>query len=151
ETPCCSWAAFKLTRYLQEFTGEARYGDWVERLMYNGVGGILPIKDNGRHFYYADYRESGGVKVYAREAYTCCSGSYCQAVSDFTNHIYYKDASGLYVNLYLPSEVAWTRRDGDVKVAQETRYPEAETSTITVTPARDSAFALKLRVPGWSR
>src|SRR5262245_26890492 len=62
ETPCCSWAAFKLARYLMLFTGEARYGDWIERLLYNGIGGILPIKDNGRHFYYADYRVAGGVK-----------------------------------------------------------------------------------------
>ena len=43
ETPCCSWAAFKLARYLMQFTGEARYGDWIERLIYNGIGGILPI------------------------------------------------------------------------------------------------------------
>src|SRR5262249_57229229 len=33
ETPCCSWAAFKLGRYLTQFTGEARYGDWMERRM----------------------------------------------------------------------------------------------------------------------
>ena len=27
ETPCCSWAAFKMARYLMTFTGEARFGD----------------------------------------------------------------------------------------------------------------------------
>jgi uncharacterized protein len=150
ETPCCSWAAFKLARYLTQFTGEARYGDWVERLMYNGVGGILPIKDNGRHFYYADYRVSGGVKVYARDVYTCCSGTYCQAVADYPNQIYYKDSSSLYVSLYLPSEVTWDRAAGEVKVVQDTRYPEAETSTFTVDVKSGTAFALKFRVPGWS-
>ncbi len=149
ETPCCSWAAFKLSRYLTQFTGEARYGDWVERLLYNGIGGILPIKDNGRHFYYADYRVSGGVKVYARDVYTCCSGTYCQAVSDYPNQIYYKDASSLYVSLYLPSEVTWKRPEGEVKVTQDTRYPEAETSTLTLDLKQSAAFALKLRVPGW--
>jgi hypothetical protein len=151
ETPCCSWAAFKLARYLTQFTGEARYGDWVERLLYNGIGGILPIKDNGRHFYYADYRVAGGVKVYARDVYTCCSGTYCQAVSDFPNQLYYRDASSLYVNLYLPSEVTWNRAEGDVTIVQDTRYPEAETSTFTVNTKENSAFALKFRVPGWSR
>jgi hypothetical protein len=150
ETPCCSWAAFKLARYLTQFTGEARYGDWVERLMYNGVGGILPIKDNGRHFYYADYRVAGGVKVYARDVYTCCSGTYCQAVADFPNQIYYKDDSTLYVSLYLPSEVTWDRPTGQVKIVQDTRYPEAETSTFTVDVKTGAPFALKFRVPGWS-
>jgi uncharacterized protein len=150
ETPCCSWASFKLARYLTEFTGEARYGDWVELLMYNGIGGILPITGHGKHFYYADYRVAGGVKVYAREMYTCCSGTYCQATSDYPNQIYYKDPSSLYVSLYLPSEVTWKRPDGEVKLTQETRYPEAETSTFTLNPAKDTVFALKFRVPGWS-
>jgi hypothetical protein len=149
ETPCCSWAAFKLSRYLTQFTGEARYGDWVERLLYNGIGGILPIKDNGRHFYYADYRVAGGVKVYARDVYTCCSGTYCQAVADYPNQIYYKDESSLYVSLYLPSEVTWTRPQGEVKLTQDTRYPQAETSTLTLALKQSAAFALKLRVPLW--
>ena len=150
ETPCCSWAAFKLARYLTQFTGEARYGDWIERLMYNGIGGILWIKDAGRHFYYADYRVSGGVKIYSREVYTCCSGSYIQAVSDFPNQIYYRDATSLYVSLYLPSEVTWRGPAGEIKVTQETEYPEAETSSFTVSPSQSTAFALKFRVPGWS-
>jgi DUF1680 family protein len=151
ETPCCSWAAFKLGRYLMQFTGEARYGDWLERLLYNGVGGVLWIKDNGRHFYYADYRVDGGVKVYARDVYTCCSGTYCQAASDYPNQIYYRDASSLYVNLYVPSEVTWDRPEGDVKVSLETRYPEAEIATTTLELKQGSAFALKFRVPGWSK
>ena len=42
ETLCGSWAGFKLARYLMLFTGEARYGDWIERLFYNGAGAALP-------------------------------------------------------------------------------------------------------------
>lgn len=151
ETPCCSWASFRLARYLTQFTGEARYGDWVERLLYNGIGGILPIKENGRHFYYADYRVSGGVKVYAREAYTCCSGTYIQAVSDYPNQIYYKDDDSFYVSLYLPSEAVWKSRHGEIKIVQETRYPEDETSTFALDLKQRVSFTMKFRVPGWSR
>ena len=110
ETPCCSWASFKLARYLTEFTGEARYGDWVEWLMYNGVARHPAHPGHGRHFYYADYRVAGGVKVFSRDAYTCCSGTYCQGGADYPNQIYYKDPSSLYVSLYVPSEVTWKRR-----------------------------------------
>ena len=42
EIVCGSWAGFKMARYLMRFTGEARYGDWMERLFYNGVGAALP-------------------------------------------------------------------------------------------------------------
>ena len=45
ETPCGCWAAFKLCGYLTQFTGAATYGDWVERLVYNGIGAALPMAE----------------------------------------------------------------------------------------------------------
>jgi uncharacterized protein len=149
ETPCCSWAAFKLAKYLMQFTGESRYGDWIERLLYNGIGAALPITGNGKNFYYADYRVAGGVKYYARSTYTCCSGTYIQAVADYYNLVYLHDDSSLCVNLYLPSEVTWKGAAGEVNVAQKTSYPEAETSTFAVQTPQDLKFALKFRVPSW--
>ncbi len=150
EAPCGSWAGFKLSRYLTQFTGDARYGDWAEKLLYNGIGASLQINGAGRHFYYADYRLFSGVKIFSRNAYTCCSGTYIQDTSDFPNLIYYKDDRDLYVSLYVPSEVTWKRGDGEVTLLQETQYPEAETSTMTLRMAKPTEFGLKLRVPGWS-
>jgi DUF1680 family protein len=148
EVPCCSWAALKMARYLMTFTGESRYGDWIERLLYNAIGAALPITERGKNFYYADYRLPGGYKTYARSTYTCCSGTYIQAVTEYHNVVYFKDANSLYVNIYLPSEVTWSRSGGDVKLTQETSYPEAETSTMTISGS--GRFALKFRIPGWS-
>ena len=150
EAPCTSWASFKLARYLMEFTGEARYGDWIERVVYNGVGAVLPITDNGKHFYYADYHLGAGQKVYARSTYTCCSGTYFQGTAEYQNLIYFKDPSALYVNLYLPSTVTWEREGGTVRLTQETDYPEAETVGMRLAMDRPMRFALRMRVPGWS-
>src|SRR5271163_3316136 len=55
ETPCGSYAHFKVTRYLLRVTRDARYGDSMERMMYNTVLGAKPMQDNGETFYYADY------------------------------------------------------------------------------------------------
>lgn len=151
ETPCGSWAGFKLSRYLMQFTGEARYGDWMERLLYNGVGAALPIAEGGRNYYYADYRIAGGMKCYNWEPYTCCSGSYIQDVADYHNLIYFRDKAGLYVNLYVPSEVSWNHQGEEVKLVQDTQYPEADVSTLTLNTKRNMDFSLKFRVPGWSR
>lgn len=151
ETLCGSWAGFKLSRYLMQFTGEARYGDWIERLLYNGAGAALPLRPGGRNFYYSDYRIGGGMKVDYWENFTCCSGTYIQNMADYHNLIYYRDASSLYVNLYLPSEVVWRRPEGDVKLVQESGYPETETGTLVFDTKPEANFALKLRVPAWSR
>lgn len=151
ETVCGSWAGFKMARYLMRFTGEARYGDWMERLFYNGVGAALPITTGGRNFYYSDYRVAGGMKIYKRETYTCCAGTYAQCVADYHNLIYYQDDSGIYVNLFVPSEVVFTRPEGEVRVTQETDYPEAEVSTLSFSAPRSARFKVRFRVPAWSR
>jgi uncharacterized protein len=152
EIVCGSWAGFKLARHLMRLTGDARYGDWIERLLYNGVGAALPITGAGRNFYYADYRVGGGMKVYNWETFTCCSGTYIQNVADYHNLIYFKDAQGLYVNLYLPSDASWKSPAGDVSVVQETNYPDADSSTLTIERAPSNArFALHFRVPSWAR
>lgn len=150
EAPCCSWAGFKLARYLMMFTGEARYGDWIERLLYNGVGAALPIVENGKHFYYADYHLGAGMKYYSRSNYTCCSGTYFQDVVEYQNLIYFHDDQALSVNLYLPSSVEWKRADGAVKVTQQTSYPESEGIEMRVEAAAPTRFTLRLRVPTWA-
>lgn len=150
ECPCDSWAAFKLSRYLMMYTGEARYGDWIERLLYNGIGAALHIKDRGTHMYYMDYHLGSDLKYYSRNAFTCCSGTYFQNITEYSNLVYFRDAGALFVNLYLPSEVEWNGPAGAVRVVQTTGYPEADTIAFRFAMEQPAAFALKLRVPAWS-
>jgi len=152
ETPCGSWAAFKLARYLMKFTGEARYGDWMERLIYNGVGAALPMGPHGQTFYYSDYRLGGGRKIFHLDGtWPCCSGTLPQALADYHNIIYFRDPTGLYVNLYVPSEVTWSHEGREVKIEQETAFPEADTTNLTVRTTAKAAFDLKFRVPRWAK
>ncbi len=43
ETQCGAWAGFKMAKHLLCATGEAKYGDWVERLVLNGIGASIPM------------------------------------------------------------------------------------------------------------
>jgi DUF1680 family protein len=154
EAVCGSWGGFKLSKYLMRLTGEARYGDWIERLFYNGVGAALHVTGDVRNFYYADYRVGGGMKVYNWDTCTCCSGTYIQNMAEYHNLIYFKDARGLSVNLYVPSEVVWNHpieggKVSVVRVKQETEYPEAETTRFTLELATPTTLALRFRVPAW--
>jgi DUF1680 family protein len=151
EIGCGSWAGFKLSRHLMCATGEARYGDWAERLLYNGVGAMLPPTGRGRNFYYADYRVGGGIKVYNWDTFTCCSGTYIQNVAAYHDLIYFRDETGLYINLYLPSELRWDRPGNEVRLVQETHYPDAETVTLRLALRVPTSFPLHFRVPGWTR
>jgi DUF1680 family protein len=150
EIPCGSWAAFKLSMHLMQFSGEARFGDWIETLLYNGMGASLPPEPDGRCFYYGDYRISGGQKGFYWHEWPCCSGTYLQNMAEYHNMIYLRDDRGLFVNLYVPSEVTWDQDGQSITLRQETRYPESDTSALTVTAARPTRFAVRFRVPGWS-
>lgn len=149
EIPCGAWAAFKLSRYLMGFTGEARFGDWIETLLYNGIGAALPIEPDGKTYYYGDYRISSGIKQHYWYEWPCCSGTYLQTIADYHNVIYFHDSAGLSVNLFVPSEVTWQQGGQTVRLRQETRYPAAETTELTVYLERPLRFRLRLRVPGW--
>lgn len=151
ETPCGSWSIFKLSRYLIGFTGEARYGDWIEQMVYNGVGAALPMHGYGRTFYYSDYVLGGSHKIYYESAWPCCSGTYIQDMADYHNIIYFRDRNSLYVNLFVPSRVTWNKEGEEVRLEQMTDFPESDTTTLTVTSKKAAAFALQFRVPGWSR
>ena len=161
ETGCGTWAAFKFVRHLQSFTARASYGDWVERLLYNGVGAALPPADGGRTFYYADYRISGGQKTYYLDRrfpagpipdhtpFPCCSGTYPLAVTEYHNLLYYRDAHSLYVNLYVPSEVRFLVDGEPVTADLCTSYPVDGVSTLRFASSGAFRLALKFRVPEW--
>lgn len=150
ETPCGSWSIFKLSKYLLQFTGEARYGDWMEKAVYNGIGAALPMAGRGRTFYYSDYLLGGCQKTYYSAAWPCCSGTYIQDAADYHDIIYFRSGRSLYVNLFVPSQVAWKVDDTAVAVEQATDFPASETTTLTLRPEKPVQFSLKFRVPGWT-
>lgn len=150
ETPCGSWSIFKLSKYLLQFTGEARFGDWMEKAVYNGIGAALPMGSNGRTFYYSDYAIGGGQKNYYSAAWPCCSGTYIQDTADYHDILYFKGDRSLHVNLFVPSQVAWNVDDTAVQVEQLTDFPASDTTALTVKPERPVKFSLKFRVPGWT-
>jgi uncharacterized protein len=148
ETPCGCYAQAKLARYLLRFTGEARYGDGLERVLYNTLLGATDPDGNGDFFYYSDYHPRA-VKTFYHSKWPCCSGTLIQAVADYPINIYFYNSDGIYVNLYTPSEVRWTRHGAPVRMIQSTRYPLDGASEFRIETAGPEEFAVHLRIPGW--
>ena len=76
ETPCGAYGHFKITRYLLRVTRDSRYGDSMERVLYNTILGAKPIKEDGTSFYYSDYNNQFAKKGYYRDKWPCCSGTF---------------------------------------------------------------------------
>jgi DUF1680 family protein len=148
ETPCCAYGHFKLSRYLISITGESRYGDSMELILYNTILGAKEIQEDGRTFYYADYRSSAS-KRYFHSGWPCCSGTYPQVISDYGISSYFQDTDGVYINFYVPSELRWQRNGEAVRLIQNTTYPVGDRSAITLRMSTPQEFTLSLRIPAW--
>jgi DUF1680 family protein len=149
ETQCGCWAGFKLCKHLIELTGDARYGDWVEKLTLNGLSATIPPTRDGRVFYYSDYNPTGATKRNHDTPWTCCTGTRPLAVADYHALVYFHDRDALCVNLFTPSSVRWGVGDATTTVRQRTRFPERDETNFEVTMSKPAEFVLRLRVPGW--
>ena len=150
ETQCGSWAIFKLAKYLITSTGDARYGDWAEKALYNGVGASIPGDREGHVMYFSDYGAQGGSKEFRNDIrWSCCTGTRPMAVADYSDLIYFQSPDGIAVNLFAPSNVCWSQNGTTVTLRQQTKFPEEGQVDITMHIGKPCAFTLRLRAAKW--
>jgi DUF1680 family protein len=149
ETPCGAYAHFKLTRYLLRVSGDSRYGDSIERVMYNTILGAKPLMPDGRTFYYAD-NNFNAKKVYKESVWPCCSGTMPQIAADYRISAYFRDHQRVAVNLYIPSTLAWIQDGSPYSLEQQTNYPYESLIEFTLHTKHPKHFSLQFRIPAWS-
>lgn len=149
ETPCGAYGHFKIARYLLSVTGDSRYGDSMESVLYNTILGAMPLKPDGSSFYYSDYNMVAH-KGYHPDKWPCCSGTFPQITADYGISSYFRDADGIYVNLYVPSRLQWRQHGASLALTQTTHYPHASFTELVLKTDRDTAFAMRLRIPAWA-
>ena len=146
---CNTYNMLKLTRHLFEWTASPAYADYYERALYNH---ILASQDpkRGMMTYYVSLKP-GHFKTYSSptESFWCCVGTGMENHVKYGDSIYFHDADSLYVNLFIPSELKWHAKG--LTVRQETKFPESDTTRLTLTSAHPVNASLKIRVPAWTR
>jgi len=151
ETPCGSYAHFKLTRYLLRVTRDPRYGDSMERIMYNTVLGAKPLMPDGRTFYYSDYNFKGHKFYRPDQHWACCSGTLPQVAADYRINTYFRGPNSVWVNLYIPSELRWTQDGAAFTLTQKSEYPFDNSVRFEITTPVPKAFTLCFRIPAWAQ
>ncbi len=146
---CCAYNMLKLTRQLYSWTADPRYFDYYERVLLNHRIGTIRPKVGLTQYYLG--LAPGTWKTFNTEDQTfwCCTGSGVEEYSKLNDSIYWRDGEGLFVNLYIPSELDWPEKG--LKLRQDTKYPESESVNMRVTAAGPSPMAIRLRIPGWLR
>jgi len=139
-------------------TGEARFMDVVELALYNSVlsGGSL----DGTNFLYTNpLRVTDPLPVALRWSRTrvpfvtsfCCPPNLVRTVAEVGDYAYGKSDGAIWVNLYGGSTLATELSGGQkIKLTQETEYPWNGRIRLVINECGPTAFALKLRIPGWA-
>lgn len=144
---CVTYNMLKLTRTLFGWSPEARYADFYERAYFNG---ILPTQHpaDGEKAYYTPLA-SGYWKLFGtpNAGFWCCHGTGVENFSKLADSVYFHDDTGVWVNLFVPSEVTW--KEKGIRLVQETTFPESDTTLLTMHAQRPTRMALRVRVPYW--
>ncbi len=144
---CCTYNMLKLTRHLFSWEASARYADFYERALWNGILSSQNPED-GMMMYYVPMMP-GMYRTFMSpyDSFWCCTGTGMENHAKYGDSIYFHDADGLFVNLFIASELNWTEKG--LKVRQETRFPEEPGTTLVFSAAKPVRLALRIRIPEW--
>ena len=94
---------------------------------------------------------SGSHKVYStrENSFWCCVGSGFENHAKYGEAIYYHNDQGIYVNLFIPSEVNWKAKG--ITLRQETAFPAEENTALTIQTDKPVTTTIYLRYPSWSK
>ena len=147
EECCCSYNMLKLTRHLYEWTADPRYFDYYERSLLNmRLSTIYP--GTGHTQYYLSLTP-GAWKTFNTEgnSFWCCTGTGVEEYSKLNDSIYWHDHEGVFVNLFIASELDWAEKG--IRLRQETKFPAIPATLITVNAEKPVQTTIRLRIPEW--
>lgn len=160
---CAGIATVMLSWRLLLATGEARYGDLLERALYNVVASCADRE--GTAFFYANtlHQRTTGTgeagdpdQPNPRAAdsmrspwftVSCCPANLVRTLAALHMYVATTDASGLQIHQYM----ACTVDDGLRRLEVETCYPDDGAVTVRVVRTPSEPWTLTLRVPAWAR
>jgi uncharacterized protein len=140
-------------------SGESRYADLMERLLYNGILSSPGL--DGASFFYVnplmlrngryvrlsanppEEQKSSGRPEWHKVA--CCPSNTMRLRASLSSYFVTSNDTGFQIHQY--SNMAISFKDSQITV--ETEYPWDGQIKITVAESSDKPWALALRVPGW--
>jgi uncharacterized protein len=142
---CATVTWLQLNWRLLRLTGEARFGQEIERTVYNH---LLAAQDsrNGNISYYTSWF---GPKEWT-DAVLCCVSSGPRGIALIPQLVWGVDSGALVINLYTPGRAQVVLGDVRVQVVCETAFPADGDIKVILTPERASRFTVRLRVPEWA-
>ena len=132
---------------LMRLEGDMRYGDIMERTIYNALFGAQ--SPDGRHICY--FTPFTGKRSFQSGDTFCCNGNFRRAVAELPQKVYYRTQDGgIALNLFTSSDKKFDVNGKTVEIKEETKYPNSGEVKLTFTCSEPVEFAFRFRTPRWA-
>jgi DUF1680 family protein len=144
---CNTYNMLRLTEQLFAAEPKAAQADYYERALYNHI--LASIHPTVPGYVYFTPIRPAHYRVYSQpeQAFWCCVGSGMENPGKYGEFIYAQATNGLYVNLFIASELTATNLG--LTLRQETAFPDEPRTRLTMKLKKPADFTLHLRHPAW--
>ena len=144
---CVAYNLMKLERSVFTWTGDARWMDAYERQLWNCRLGTQNPQGLKQYFFplaagYWRYYHS------AEDSFWCCTGSGVEDFAKFNDTIYFHNASDIWVNQFIASELDWKEQKFNLR--QDTAFPAEQGTTLRIKVPAPQRRTLHIRIPSWT-
>ncbi len=146
---CNTYNMLKITRQIFGWDPKAEYADYYERGLVNHIL-ASQNPETGMVLYYLPLK-TGVPKSFGTptDSFWCCTGTGMENHAKYGDSIYFHAGNEtLWVNLFIASELTWTERG--LRLRQQTRYPEEDSTRLTLTCEKPVELAIRVRHPYWA-
>ena len=144
---CNTYNMLRLTEGLFATEPKATYADYYERALYNHI--LASVDTDHPGFVYFTPIRPGHYRVYSQpeQCFWCCVGTGMENPGRYGRFIYAKAEDGLYVNLFVPSELSVP--ESGLTLRQETKFPDEEHTRLSIKLKHPATMTIYVRHPGW--
>ncbi|HUF10379.1 MAG TPA: beta-L-arabinofuranosidase domain-containing protein [Rhodothermales bacterium] len=153
---CAAIALVFWSRRMLQVEIDGRYGDVMERVLYNGF--LSALSEDGTHCFYrnplADVPDPKYPKRHIRRAWhecACCPPNVSRLMMSLGGYAYSQRKRSVFVHLFLDGTADLDVDGTAIQLVQETRYPWSGRISIRIETPAPVRFRLAVRIPGWSR
>jgi len=149
---CAAIASFQWSWRLLLATGDGRYADHMERVLYNGFGS--GISADGRRFFYVNplqrredhFEKDDPGRRHEWFSCSCCPPNIMRLIASLDHYIASTADDTLYLHQFTGSRLS----GAGLEVEVVTGYPWSGQVQVTVLTAAGGERGLAVRVPAWS-
>ncbi|MDY3070317.1 MAG: glycoside hydrolase family 127 protein [Parabacteroides sp.] len=145
---CASVGMVYWNQRMNQFTGDSKYIDVLERSMYNGA--LAGVSLSGDRFFYVNPLESKGDH-HRKEWYgcACCPSQISRFLPSIGNYIYGVSDKALWINLFIGNTTTVNIDNQKVIISQKTEYPWDGKVRFSVKAEKQLNKELRIRIPDW--